>query len=87
MSDAFSQGEGAIGSGISAQMLRADLVVGLATSCSRHLADCNVVVVPFIVVVVFAFNRWENHSCELFLSVRASKLGALSTIFNLHTNI
>ncbi len=53
-------------------MLRADLVVRLATSCSTHLADCDVVVVPFIVVVVFAFNRWENRPCELFLSVRAS---------------
>ncbi len=52
-------------------MLRADLVVRLVTSCSRHLADCDVVVVPFIVVVVFAFNRWENRPCELFLSVRS----------------
>jgi hypothetical protein len=47
--------------GKSAMMLRANLIVRLATSSSRHLADCKVVVVvvvvvfPFI-VVVFAFN-------------------------------
>ena len=58
----------------------------LATSSSRHLADCDVAVVPLIVVIVFAFNRWENCPCQLILSVRASKLGALSLIFNLHTN-
>jgi hypothetical protein len=41
--------------GISALILRANLVVGLSTSSACHLVDCGVVVVSCFVVVVFTF--------------------------------